>query len=240
VTVNWDTNRSPSGTVASTTMPYFLYAYDSQGDILRWAAHTFSTVANMPRAAFSDGSVAPDYFLVGYSQETSGSRRYVHRTGFKNNITGWDASFTGSLMNRITSSVQLKDGGGVGFNSPNATDGSLLTQYEFVGTSNTVFYVDLLSVQSFSDILIHNLGVGAFRNARVSVDLSTNTASDPTSISTWTTKVTYDGDQDFKNWVYIGHSEAGMSARWIRVQVTNYGGGSAPYLDFVGEVRVLY
>jgi hypothetical protein len=222
VNFNWGTQEAPSGFENDGERPYFLFAYDNGSPTLQWGEHTFSSNATVPRSAFSpSASMAPEWFLVGYMRENSGSRTYMMRTGLKT-AGPWYSDSTSQLATTLR-----QDG------STFATDGvvDIDSAYHFsVGpTEITATLNDGLS--PVSDVLVYGLGVANLRNAEIQLEGRNGTS--------YTILETYMGDRDFENWLYLGWTGNEMFEE-IVISVSNRTGGAAPYFLFVDEVEVRY
>lgn len=236
IAFDWSSHEAPSGHLPDDERPYFLFAYDHGSADLQWATHTFDSSVDVPRAAFGDSSYDPEYYLVGYSEEMGGSRRYMHRSSLKVDVSGWQSSYHAGRVDYVENgTAEIVDDSNMLITGA-ANDGDLTTAYLFSGSAETEFYVDLGGPVPVGDILIYNLGIANQRNAEITVDVSADDVS--VAPTTWTNVVTEQGEQEFQNWVYLGYSGS-LTARWVRVRVSNTTGGLAPYLKWVGEVKVL-
>ncbi len=239
--MNGNDGAAPIGNTRDTTRPAFMMAYPVGSNGLQWAGQTLGSSMTAPRSAFDPG-VSPDFFFTTFSQESSGSRTYKHRSSWKvNAISAWSSST--NVTNYLTESwgAEVLDADLV--TMPGAFDDNLGTPFEWTTASNaTEFFVDLSVSRSVQDIIVYDLGVENYQNATLSISISSD--SGDLVPATWEELETWDGHDGFIGegtvpWLYMGVS-GNYLTRWIRIEVHNVGAGAAPYFAFVDEVVVRY
>lgn len=237
--VDFNLSGAPQGNTRDTSQPSFVSVYPVGGD-LAWASHTLGSRISVARSAFAAGA-SPEFFMTTSSRENGGSRTYRHRSGYRT-VAGWQTTNNSS---NYVSRVEDDTGGAM----TGAYDNDKSTTFAWPsGVQAKVFHIDLATHDVFRDILIYNLGVENFGNARVSVSIATgHTASTvPTIWTEMDSQLGHDGfdGEEIVPWLYTSTSNAQESVltRWIKVQVDNksFGVGAPAHFKFVGEVEVRY